>query len=288
MTWYCFCFTTFWSLYLYFFLSRQTKSMSSVDSKALAVSMRDLAVNPQCQGMFAEQPDLINNLMNFTTTSQDKDNETLLICMEALFALSKHKECRAKLNNVDGIMVKLAALCDYSNGVETDRINLFAKNTMDHLAGTAPVLSVGPNRFPQKTSAFGTRGGYLSNVVISLPELTADGRDKVESALVNTKGVVSFTIDVQRKTATLYCSQNSKEIQPKIMETLCLAGWKAEPVTALADKNAATTTKSTKPGYIKKSTNTQDALVRYNDKKKDTKKEDASGGFFNSVTSYFW
>lgn len=265
--------------------------MSAAESKALATSMRDFAVNPQCQSMFADNPDLINNLMNFTTTSQDKDNETLLICMEALFALSKHKECRAKLNNVDGIMVKLAALCDYANGDDTDRINHFAKNTMDHLAGTAPSLTAAPNRFPQKTSAFGTRGGYLSNLVLSLPDLTAEGRDNIESALVNTKGVVSFTIDVQRKTATLYCSQASKEIQPKIVETLGLAGWKAVPVTTLAEKNKvnASTTKPTKSGYMNRNTSSQqDALVRYNDKKKEPVKDEAGNGWINSVTSYFW
>ena len=267
--------------------------MSSIDSKGLAVNLRNFAVDPNTQGMFAEQPDMLTNLVDFTTSSQDKDNETLLICMEALYALSKSKICRPKLNNVDGIMVKLAALCDYSNGNDTERINLFAKNTMDHLAGTAPSLSAsGPNRLAQKSSAFGTRGGYLSNVTLSIPTLTDEGRDKIESALISTKGVVSFTIDVNRKTATLYCSQNSKDIQPKILENLSTIGCSAVPVTVATDKSApaasTTSAKGGKPGYMSRNTGSQDALVRYNEKKKEPAKEEANGGWFNSVTSYFW
>ncbi len=268
-------------------------------SKVLATQIRDFAVNPASQSLIIGDASMLNTLVQFLATTNEP--ETIIASLEAFQALSKNQTHRQTVLALPGILIKLADLCDYdADPAYGSQISSISKQTLDNLQSLvntpAPKIDRDATRLPPvaacKAGAFGVRG-YLYPLALSIPDMVNEAaRSRVESSLIATKGVVSLTIDMGTKVATLYCSQKAADMQARCIEALSAGGFKASVSSGAADKenavNSSTSGAGDRPGYLTKSSTGKDALVRYVDKNEKKKPTQASGGWLGGITSYFW
>ena len=265
-------------------------------SLTLAKQMRDFAVDRASQSLLVADSSMLATLVSFTDVSNEP--ETIVAALEALNALSQVQAHKSTVLSLAGLLSKLAVLCDYDEDASYNaKICSLSKQTLDNLqslVNVAPAkVETEKTRIPtvstNRAGAFGTRGGYLHPLSIAVQELSNEQiRNRVEGSLIGVKGVVSVTIDVSSKIATLYCSQKPGEMQNRCLDALAAAGFTASVSTGkdAADKENGSAA-AAGPSYITKSAAPKDALVRYVEKT-EVKKAAASGGWFGSITSYFW
>jgi len=277
------------TILLYIFLQ---KTMSSL---TIASQIRDFAVNPATQGLIVNDASMTQTLMNFIN-DKDSDSATILACVEAFHALSKNQDFRSNVASITGLLPKLAELCELDEGEHAAKIASLAKVTLDNASGNttdkkAPVEKVVlPTVTAVRAGAFGTRG-YVHNMLVHVPEMSTDAqRALVETAVINTKGLVSVTIDMQLRNVNIYTSVNPEEFAPKVIAAIAEAGFKASHVQG-KDKADAKPAATGKPGYAQKpgACNNKDAVVKYVDKNAKKQKEaPKENGWLGGITSYFW
>lgn len=169
--------------------------------------------------------------------------------------------------------------------------------TLDNLTGE--INGNVPIHTGKRTERFGVRG-YMHNVNIFIKEMKDEkNRCEVEKAIIDTKGVVSVTIDKATKQAILTCAHDQASMLPRLSYSLDQAGFSCELYKdtrpSYQDKENASSSNGDKPGYIsKEGAGKKGSLINVNDSlrsrlaKGKGKKEEESSGFFASVTSYFW
>lgn len=278
-----------------------------MDIKSIVSQIYDFAKNPATQQLLTNDEKMMKTLMDFTTTTHtNNDTETQLICLKAYYSLSKNIKCKENLNNTKGQLTELENLCNYNiNTTNTQNIQQYAKYIIKELKKGDENTNTSkderiyiPTYTKNKSShAFSTRDGYISPVILTIPNLSTNTRDTLENTLLKLHGIVSFTCDTQKKTATLYLARKNDEIEERIVNSLNKVGFdnitinktqqtkQSRVASNSPSSNDSMPSCNDKPTYIKKDTVKKDALVRYVDRRS---KVDTESGWLNSVKSFFW
>lgn len=267
-------------------------------SQAHCSKLRQFAINPQSQALLVSDADMLKSLIQFL----DPCNEPAIIflALEGVFALAANASHRKVILGYKGLLVTLSSLCEYDEDPAYNaKISALAKKTLSTAQGIVnPDVPAKENEkaihipvATHRASAFGVRG-YLHNFSLSIPELIGESaRARVEAALISTKGVVSVVIDLPGKKATLYSASKKDEMANKCIDSLTTAGFSSsllvDDKNKPQDNGGSSSGDSDRPSYIQRGATNKDALVNYAEKaaKKPTQQ---NGGWFGSITSYFW
>jgi hypothetical protein len=230
---------------------------------------------------------MTQTLMNFLK-DESSDADTVLASVEAFHALAKNQQFCSNVSSISGLLPRLATLCERDEGDHAAKIASLSQETLDLVSGAGekkPVAEkiVIPTVTAVRASAFSTRG-YVYNLVVNVADMNTEAhRAQVESAVINTKGLVSVTIDMQLRNVNIYSSVKPEEFGPKVLLSLSSAGFKGT-----IGKDKSNDPKSNgKPGYANKPTGNKEAVVKYVDKSKKPK-EAQKDGWLGGITSYFW
>jgi hypothetical protein len=280
-----------------------------MSSMMMATQMRDFAKNPASQMLIVGDSSMMKTLIKFMTVTDDA--EITKLCVETFHALVQNPKCCALIKKRPEVVTNLEGIVSgaHSEAVITqakDALALITAASDDAPAAAGSSAAEAPAKIPlgdvsastlntgyssrtvRPAGSFGGRG-YLYPIVIRVPALancTEEVRAQVETVLIHTRGVVSVTIEAAAQRARIYTSAKVEEISELLIQSLADNDFANVTVIEAAPRDELM--KARKPGYVTlDKTSNKEAIVRYQ-RPATGKEQQANGGWFSNVTSYFW